>query len=64
MVAIAFATQMSDAKRLEIINEAADKIEQNIVDLRQFNTQNMMISMQRAKEKNDIDVVKKLYGLQ
>lgn len=64
LVATAFATQMSDARRLEIINEAADKIDQNLTDLRQFNTQNMMMSFQRAKEKNDIDVVKKLYGLQ
>jgi hypothetical protein len=64
LVATAFATQMSDARRLEIINEAADKIEQNLVDLRQFNTQNMAISIQRAREKNDIEVVKKLYGLQ
>jgi hypothetical protein len=64
LVATAFATQMSDAKRLEIINTAADNIEQNLTDLRQFNSQNMMISMQRAKERNEIEVTKKLYGLQ
>ncbi len=60
----AFATQMTDAKRLEIIHAAGDNIEQNITDLRQFNQQNITISLQRSKEKNDIDVVKKLYGLE
>ena len=59
-----FATQMTDAKRLEIIHNAGNNIEQNITDLRQFNQQNIIISLQRSKEKNDIDVVKKLYGIE
>ena len=59
----AFATQMSDAKRLEIIHQAGDNMEKNLGDLRQFNQQNIKISLQRAKQKNDIDVVKQLYGL-
>ena len=63
LVISAFVTQMSDAKRMEIINTASDNIEQNISDLRQFNQENIRTSLQRAKEKNDIDVVKKLYGL-
>ena len=64
LVINAFATQMSDAKRLEIIHAAGDNIEQNITDLRQFNQQNIIISLQRSKENNDIDVVKKLYGIE
>jgi hypothetical protein len=60
----AFATQMTDAKRLEIIHTAGNNIEQNITDLRQFNQLNIIISLQRSKEKNDIDVVKKLYGIE
>jgi hypothetical protein len=64
LVINAFATQMTDAKRLEIIHDAGNNIEQNITDLRQFNQQNIIISLQRSKEKNDIDVVKKLYGLE
>jgi predicted transcriptional regulator YheO len=64
LVINAFATQMSDARRLDIIHAAANNIEQNITDLRQFNQQNIKISLQRSKERNDIDVVKKLYGLQ
>jgi predicted transcriptional regulator YheO len=64
LVLNAFATQMTDAKRLEIIHTAGNNIEQNITDLRQFNQQNIIISLQRSKERNDIDVVKKLYGLE
>lgn len=64
LVINAFATQISDAKRLEIIHTASDNIEQNLSDLRQFNQDNIKTSLQRAKEKNDIEVVKKLYGIQ
>ena len=64
LVINAFATQMTDAKRLEIIHATGNNIEQNITDLRQFNQQNIIISLQRSKEKNDIDVVKRLYGIE
>ena len=64
MVITAFATRISDGKRLEIINKASDDIDQNLSDLRQFNQENIKTSLQRAKDKNDVDVVKKLYGIQ
>jgi hypothetical protein len=63
LVVNAFATQMSDAKRLEIINKAADNIEEGFMDLKDFNNQNKTISIQRSVEKGEIDYVKKLYGL-
>lgn len=63
LVVNAFATQMSDAKRLEIINTAADNIEQGFMDLKDFNNQNKTLSIQRSVEKGEIDYVKKLYGL-
>lgn len=59
-----FKTQMTDAKRLELINAAADRIDQNYSDLREFNTQNILMSLQRSKAKNQIQTVQKLYGLQ
>jgi hypothetical protein len=59
-----FKTKMSDGKRLEIIEAAANEIDQNYFDLRQFNTQNMLLSLNRAKDASEIDVVKKLYGLE
>jgi hypothetical protein len=58
-----FTIQMSDAKRLEIINTAADQIDANYDDLRLFNSQNRQLSLQRAKTKHDVDKIKKLYGI-
>jgi len=63
LVAGAFTTQMSDAKRLEIINNVSDNLDQQFMDLKEFNNQNKMISLQRASEKGEIEYVKKLYGL-
>lgn len=63
LVINSFSTQMNDAKRLEIINSAADQVEVNYNDLKAFNQQNILLSLQRAKGKNDADVVKQLYGL-
>lgn len=64
LVINSFSLQMSDAKRLEIINNAADQVETNYTDLKAFNQQNIVLSLQRAKTQNDVDVVKQLYGLQ
>lgn len=64
LVVNAFKTQMSDAKRLELINEAADRIEVNYSDLRQFNTQNILMSLQRSKSEDQIKEVQQLYGIQ
>ena len=63
LVVNSFTTQMSDAKRLEIINKAVDQVDANYYDLTRFNKQNILLSLQWAKENNDVDVVKKLYGL-
>ena len=63
LVINAFVTQMSDAKRMEIINEVDSKLDENLNDLRDFNNQNKMMSLQRASEKGDIENVRKLYGL-
>lgn len=58
-----FSTQISDAKRLEIINAAADQIDSNYDDLTLFNRQNVLLSLQRTKTKSDVDAVKKFYGI-
>lgn len=63
LVVNAFATQMSDAKRLEIINTVSDKLEQQYGDLKDFNNQNKMLSIQRASELGEIEYVKRLYGI-
>lgn len=58
-----FATQMSDLKRLEIINKAADQIDGNYDDLTMFNQQNILLSLQRAKTEADLNQVKQFYGI-
>lgn len=58
-----FTTTMSDAKRLELINNAADRIDGNYDDLILFNHQNVLLSLQRAKTAKEVETVKKLYGL-
>lgn len=64
LVVNSFATQMSDAKRLEIINHVGDKVDENYSDLQRFNTENGLLSLQRARDANDAAVVKWMYGLQ
>jgi hypothetical protein len=63
LVVNAFSTQMSDAKRLEIIDAASQNMEQTLVHLRQFGNQSRMISLQRAAARGEIEYVKKLYNL-
>ncbi len=63
LVLDSFSTQMSDAKRLEIINAAADQIDTNYDDLTLFNRQNALLSLQRAKTEQDVKSVKQFYGI-
>lgn len=64
LVINSFTTTMSDAKRLEIIASVDAKVDENLSDLRRFNSENALLSLKRAKSQHDIDVVRKLYGLQ
>jgi len=64
LVVNSYKTQMTDAKRLELINEAANRIDVNYGDLRQFNSQNILMSLQRSKSQKQIQQVQRLYGLQ
>ena len=57
-------TQMSDQKRMEIINSAGDAMDENYNDLKAFNNENVILSLQRSKDINDVNAVKQLYGLQ
>jgi hypothetical protein len=63
LVLDSFTTQMSDAKRIEIINAAADQIDGNYDDLTLFNRQNVLLSLQRAKTQHDVKSLKKFYGI-
>jgi hypothetical protein len=56
-------TQMTDAKRIEIIDKCGEEIERNYSDLKEFNNQNIQLSINRAKDDQEIESVKRLYGL-
>lgn len=58
-----FTTQMSDAKRLEIINAAANQIDANYNDLTLFNRQNVLLSLQRAKTQHEVEAVRRFYAI-
>lgn len=58
-----FKTQMSDGKRMELIHKVSHNVDQNYNDLKQFNNENTMLSLQRAQDENDIQATKNLYGL-
>lgn len=64
LIVNSFNTQMSDAKRLELINAAADRIDENYSDLKQFNNQNIMLSLTRAKSERDIQQTRRFYGIE
>lgn len=59
-----FKTQMSDAARLELIASAAREMDENYSDLRQFNEQNVILSIQRSKSVLEVKMLKELYGVQ
>jgi hypothetical protein len=63
LVINSFATQMADAKRLELIEVAAANIDRNVAHLREFTNQNKMLSLQRAKDAQELRYLKQLYGL-
>ncbi len=64
LVVNGLSTEMTDGKRLQIINSVAGHIDETLNDLRDFNGQNVRLSLQRAKDGQEIQNVKALYGLQ
>lgn len=63
LVVNSFRTEMADASRLQIINEVSEKINVNYIDLRAFNAENVMLSMQRSKSEQEAQQVRQWYGL-
>lgn len=64
VVVNSFTTQMSDAERMQIINDVGKAVDKNYNDLHQFNTQNSLLSLSRSKDESDAAMVKWMYGLQ
>ncbi|WP_254412113.1 conjugal transfer protein TraI [Dyadobacter diqingensis] len=64
LVVKSFSTQMSDVKRLEIIDKAAAQVDKVYDELSSFNHENKVLSLSRANSEFDAKVVKELYGIQ
>ena len=64
VVVTSLLTQMGDAARLRLIDETGAGIDRNYTDLAQFSQQNFLLSLQRAKDANDIAATRALYGIQ
>jgi hypothetical protein len=56
-------TQMSDQQRLEAINRSGDLLDENYSDLRQYNNQNMILSLRRSKDLKEVQTIRNYYGL-
>lgn len=63
LVITSYTTKMSDAKRMEIANVAAEEAQRSYDDLRIFNNQNLLLGINRAKEKQQTAKLKTLYGI-
>ncbi|MBN8880518.1 MAG: conjugal transfer protein TraI [Sphingobacteriales bacterium] len=64
LVIDAFKTEMTDGRRLEIISEAAVAMDENLNDLHAFNTENILLSVQRSRDEVEVARVKALYGIE
>ncbi len=64
LVANSFKMQMSDGKRLELIDQAGEDMEKVLADLRRFSNSNYRISLGRARDAKEAESIRKMYGLE
>lgn len=55
---------MTDGKRLELISNAANRMDAVLSDLRLFNQQSIKLTLQRASDKQELNVLKRMYGVE
>lgn len=58
-----YRTTMTDGKRLELIAQAAAGLDENRSDLKKFNNQNFMLSLNRSRDVLDASNTKRIYGI-
>lgn len=58
-----FTLQMSEGERLALINETANRVDQNYQDLIAFNLSNGQLSIQRAANTKELEQILNLYGI-
>ncbi len=59
----AFTTKMTDGKRLELIAAVVENVRNNANDLNRFTNSNMLLSLQRSKNIQELQFIRKYYGL-
>jgi len=64
LVIESMTTWMSDGDRLRMVDEAGAKIDKNFTDLQTFYQRALLLSMNRARDLNDLAATKALWGLQ
>ena len=64
MIVTAAKLRMSDDERIQRIDRIYEDMEDKISFLRYFNNSTQMLAIQRAKEKNDVSVLQKLYQVE
>lgn len=61
IVVSSFKTQMSDAARMQLIDEIGKKMDANYSDLNEFTNQNVTLSVQRSHSLMETKFVKEMY---
>jgi len=62
LVITAGMARMSDDERLATIDRIYAGMQDKAVFLRQFNNRTIILALQRAKERNDVEALRQLYG--
>ena len=63
MIIESFSLKMSDAARLELLEQVAEDMQAQYNNLKRFANQNLHLSLSRAKDAHDVNLIKALYGL-
>ena len=57
------ALRASDEERIKEIDALETEMQNRLSSIRRFNNSQAMLSLQRARDQEDVDLVKKLYGI-
>ncbi len=63
MIITASQLRMSDDERLQAIDRIFFDMEDKLIFLRTFNNNTQLLAIQRARSRNDVETMRKLYGV-
>lgn len=61
LIVESFLTQMTDAERIILIEQAHQRIERNYLDMKAFNQQNTLLRLNRKKSEQEVQQLRKMY---